>query len=165
MLGRRAREPLRDQWTFLGDFVEGHFRSGDTLPEVAQQVAMDCAGTPVQLTELFTTWNKLGGTQGSLSDFSTVQQNAGVPLSPRPKPPGVAEYSDFRWATVGEVLELAKQSISATSESRGRLSERVLADRKRLKEQYDDKGVVLGLESGEGDEPAGPGSESEPRSL
>ena len=112
MLGRRAREPMRDQWTFLGDFGEGHFRSGDTLPEVAQQVALECAGTSVPLTELFTTWNKLGGAQGSISDFSTVQQNAVVPLSPRPKPPGLAEYNDFRWATVEEVLELAQQSDS-----------------------------------------------------
>ena len=97
---------------FSATWGKGNFRSRDTLPEVAQQVALECAGTSVPLVELFTTWNKLGGAQGSTSDFSTVQQHAVVPLSPRPKPPGLAEHNDFRWAKVEEVLELAQQSDS-----------------------------------------------------
>ena len=95
-LGRRARASFKDQWQFLGDFGDGRFRSGDTLPKVAQRVTLECTGTDVNLKDLFTTSSQAGSPFGSTTDFSTVQQQAVVPLSPRPKPPGEADSSDFR---------------------------------------------------------------------
>ena len=81
-----------------------------------------------------------------------MQQQAAVLLGPRPNPSGTVEYVDFRWADVGEVLELAGQSSSFTDVSRGDLGQRILVARKRLKELCNNKGIVLGGEEvmGEG---------------
>ena len=55
---------------------------------------------------------------------------------------------------MAEVVELAQQSSSSKDISRGSLEERILASRKKLKEMYDDKGIVLGSEEANGEAPA-----------